>query len=82
VNQLNYKTLIPSVVGAGVLVYEAYTGHVLDKNLEVQITNGALAVAGFVVTVFGIIHSHVKKAPVVSAPVQVADPTTTNEVTK
>lgn len=79
-NQLNYKTLIPSVVGAGVLVYEAYTGHVVDKNLEAQIINGALTVAGFAVTVFGIIHSHVKK-PVVPV-INPAAPVIPTEVTK
>jgi hypothetical protein len=57
---INYKTFIPAVVGAGVLVYEAYTGHVVSKEMETEIINGGLTVIGFALTVFGFIKDHKK----------------------
>lgn len=61
-NQPDLKTLVPAIVGAGILVYEAYTGHQVSNNLQGQIVNGVLSVVGFGFTIFGIIKNHSKGA--------------------
>jgi hypothetical protein len=59
-NQVNLKTLVPAVVGAGVLVYEAVTGHKVEASVQAQMVNDVLVVAGIVVTVWGIFKNHKK----------------------
>ena len=57
---LDMKTFIPALVSAGILVYETASGHMVDKNLQVQIANGLLTVIGLVGTVWGFIKDHKK----------------------
>jgi hypothetical protein len=59
-NQINYKTLIPALAGAFVLVYEASTGLKLDTNAVNYYTNEALTLAGIIGTVWGIYKNHKK----------------------
>lgn len=70
-SNINLKTFVPALVGAGVLVFEASTGHVLDKNVVSQITNGALTVAGLVVTIIGFVKDHKKPVPTPTTPQEV-----------
>ena len=60
----NYKTLIPAIVASGVVLYEALTGHQVKETLQHTITNDSIAVAGFVITVAGIIYNHFHKKDV------------------
>ena len=57
-NQTNLKTLIPALVGAFILVYEASTGHVVDSNTQSVIINEGLTLVGVVGTVWGIYKNH------------------------
>lgn len=59
-NQTNYKTIVPSIVGAGVLVYESITGHQITSGLQNQVLNTVLTVVGLGFTIFGIIKNHNK----------------------
>jgi hypothetical protein len=59
---VNLKTLVPAVVGAGVLVYEASTGHKVDASVQAQMVNDIITVAGIAVTVWGIFKNHKKGA--------------------
>lgn len=57
---MNYKTLVPSVVGAGVLVYESITGHIVSSVIQNQIINGGITLVGFGLTLYGIWKNHKK----------------------
>jgi hypothetical protein len=57
---LDLKTFIPALVSAGILVYEGSTGHMVDKNIQVQVANGLLSVIGFIGTVWGFVQDHKK----------------------
>jgi hypothetical protein len=59
-NNTNLKTLVPAIVGAGVLVYEATTGHQVDASVQAQMVNDVIVVASIVVTVWGIFKNHKK----------------------
>lgn len=59
-NQVNYKTLIPSIVGAGVLVYEASTGHQVSASIQSQMVTDLVTAASIVVTLWGIWKNHKK----------------------
>lgn len=56
----NYKTLIPAVVAAGIVLYEAISGHAVDKHVQDAIVNDGIAVIGFGFSVWGIIKNHKK----------------------
>lgn len=58
---VNYKTLVPSVVGSGILLYEAVTGHVVSNSAETVIINGVITAIGFGVTIWGIYKNHKKE---------------------
>jgi hypothetical protein len=57
---MNYKTLVPSVVGSGILLYEAITGHVVSSSMQTEIVNGVITAIGFGVTLYGIWKNHKK----------------------
>ena len=56
----NYKTLVPALVGYGVLSYEAITGHQVAAALQSQIASGLVTAFGLGLTVWGIWKSHKK----------------------
>jgi hypothetical protein len=56
----NYKSLVPAVVAAGVLLYEAVTGHHVSTSIQNTITNDVIAALGFGFTVWGIWKNHKK----------------------
>lgn len=58
--ETNYKTLVPAVVGLGILVYESLTGHKVDADMQTQIVNGSITAIGFVITAWGIWKNHKK----------------------
>jgi hypothetical protein len=62
-NQLkaNYKTLIPAVVASGVLLYEAITGHQVDKYTQEMFVNDSIAIVGFMISFGGILCNHFHK---------------------
>lgn len=62
-NQTNLKTLVPAVVGAGVLLYEAITHQSVSHSVEVDITNYVLTSGGFLITLWGIMKNHKKDVP-------------------
>ena len=57
---VNFKTLVPALVAAGVIVYEAVTGHQVAESLKNEIINGALNAIVIIGTVWGVIKSHTK----------------------
>ena len=59
-NQAELKTLIPSVVMSGVLLYEAITGNAVSEHLQNELVNGILIGAGYMVTLWGIWKNHQK----------------------
>jgi len=59
-NQKNYKTLIPALVGYALLSYEAITGHAITQALQSQIVNGAVLAVGLGFTLWGVWKSHKK----------------------
>jgi hypothetical protein len=61
-NQANLKTLVPAVVSAGVLAYEALSGHQVLPAIQNTITNDILTVAGLGFTLWGIWKNHKKGA--------------------
>lgn len=60
----NYKTLIPAIVASGVVLYEALSGHQVSAHNQAAITNDSIAIAGFIITVAGIIYNHFHKKDV------------------
>lgn len=68
-DNLNYKTFIPAIVGVGALMYEAYTGHELDKSVIPNIANGLITAIGVILTIVGVVKNH-EKAKVQEQPVQ------------
>lgn len=57
---MNYKTIIPSFIGASVLVYESLSGHILSSNQVDSFSNAAITIFSFGVTVWGIYKNHKK----------------------
>jgi hypothetical protein len=57
---LNYKTFIPALVAACILVYEASTGHKVSDSLGKQISDGVLSAFGVIGTIWGFIQNHRK----------------------
>ena len=57
---VNYKTLVPALVAAGILVYEAATGHKVNGTTQSEMVNGAFTVIGLAGTVWGFIINHKK----------------------
>jgi hypothetical protein len=61
-SQTDLKTLVPSLVMSGVLVYEAITGNAVSSHVQDQLVNGILIGAGYMVTLWGIWKNHQKSA--------------------
>jgi hypothetical protein len=62
ISQAELKTLVPSVVMSGVLLYEAISGNAVSSHLQNELTNGILIGAGYMVTLWGIWQNHRKTA--------------------
>lgn len=62
-SQSELKTLIPSLVASGVLLYEAITGNKVSDSAQTELTNGILIGAGYCVTAWGIWMNHHKSKP-------------------
>lgn len=71
-NQTELKTLIPSLVASGILVYEAITGNSVSEHVSNELTNGILIGAGYMITLYGIWKNHQKNKPpeVKNPPIQ------------
>lgn len=67
-SQSELKTLIPSLVASGVLVYESITGNKISDSQSTELTNGILIGAGYMVTLWGIWKNHQKAKPPTSVP--------------
>jgi hypothetical protein len=59
-NQSELKTLVPSLVMSGVLLYEAITGNAVSDHVQGELVNGILIGAGYMVTLWGIWKNHQK----------------------
>ena len=59
-NQSELKTLVPSLVMSGVLLYEAITGNAVSEHVQGELVNGILIGAGYMVTLWGIWRNHQK----------------------
>jgi hypothetical protein len=57
-NQSELKTLVPSLVMSGVLLYEAITGNAVSDHVQGELVNGILIGAGYMVTLWGIWKNH------------------------
>lgn len=62
--QANYKSLVPAIVGVGIMTYEVLSGHQISAHNQSVITNDVVAGVGFVLTVVGIAINHFKKKDV------------------
>jgi hypothetical protein len=60
ISQAELKTLVPSVVMSGVLLYEAISGNAVSEHLQNELVNGILIGAGYMVTLWGIWQNHRK----------------------
>lgn len=60
-NQVELKTLVPTLVASGVLVYEAITGNKVSDSASLELTNGILIGAGYMITLWGIWKNHQKQ---------------------
>lgn len=60
ISQAELKTLVPSVVMSGVLLYEAISGNAVSEHIQGELTNGILIGAGYMVTLWGIWKNHQK----------------------
>lgn len=60
ITQTELKTLVPSLVMSGVLLYEAITGNAVSDHMTNELTNGILIGAGYMVTLWGIWRNHQK----------------------
>jgi hypothetical protein len=67
ISQTELKTLVPSLVMSGVLLYEAITGNAVSEHMQGELVNGILIGAGYMVTLWGIWKNH-QKATVKNSP--------------
>lgn len=58
--QINWKTFVPALVAAGVLVYESYTSHKVSDAFAKQLSDGILTAVGVIGTLWGFIKNHQK----------------------
>jgi hypothetical protein len=63
ISQTELKTLVPSLVMSGVLLYEAITGNAVSEHMQGELVNGILIGAGYMVTLWGIWKNHQKNKP-------------------
>jgi hypothetical protein len=61
ISQAELKTLVPSIVMSGVLLYEAISGNAVSEHLQNELVNGILIGAGYMVTLWGIWQNHQKQ---------------------
>ena len=74
ITQTELKTLVPSLVMSGVLLYEAITGNAVSEHVQGELVNGILIGAGYMVTLWGIWRNHQKnKPPEVTTPSEKQD---------
>lgn len=69
---LDYKTLIPALVAAGVLLYQAITGHAVSISAQSLLITDTISFVGFIFTIWGIIKNHNKKQAVTEVIKEVA----------
>lgn len=77
-NNLDYKSIITPVVTSGLLLYGVLTGKTVPNNIQDTIVVDAVAIASFVVTLWGIWKNHqVSKTietPVTPTPTETQNP--------
>jgi hypothetical protein len=80
-NQAELKTLVPSLVMSGVLLYEAITGNAVSEHMQGELVNGILIGAGYMVTLWGIWKNHQKAtAKVETTPPKIPPDTGANNI--